>query len=265
MMPLFKSQHRRRGRRGLAHFLPVAALLFIILIMVVLFPTFFGGIFAGLGEPIWNMGSKISEQGRVSLNAAGTSVHSVVRENGRLKRENQELGQEILRLTALLEEASGTSTSQGDVDGHRRAYVLSTPGKSAYDTLIIDIGSEGGIREGDRIYSYPQVRIGSVVRVNPGTAVVELFTTPGNDVEVVLKDGVHATARGHGGGSFFIELPQTVDVEIGDIVRAATERGVVLGEIRHITDEVSTGFKGVIVESPVNPFELRYVYVENNE
>lgn len=65
--------------------------------------------------------------------------------------------------------------------------ILSKPNLSPYDTLLIDIGSDHGIIEGDTVFALGNIPIGRVAMVYSNTSKVTLFSNPGEKTSVIVS------------------------------------------------------------------------------
>jgi cell shape-determining protein MreC len=105
-----------------------------------------------------------------------------------ITKENHNLIEEIsnIRLTMTdyqilknevveLKEILGRSPSKNNLI---LGNILTKPNHSLYDTIIIDIGEDMGIKESDRVYADGNIPIGSVNKVYNNTSLVSLYTNP---------------------------------------------------------------------------------------
>ena len=146
------------------------------------------------------------------------------------------------------------------------AGVLVKPSRTPYDTLIIDAGRDHGVRAGDIVLAYGDVAIGHVREVTQRSSKVQLFSSPGDEIDVVLaKSGVTVTAIGQGGGNFLAEAPRDLDIEVGDVIIFPRIHTQIVGSVGQVTRRPADAFQAVRFATPVNVNHLRYVQVVSHD
>lgn len=187
-----------------------------------------------------------------------------------LHKENAELKESVARLSvelnnqkliidenARLKEILGRSTEKEII----LARVLAKPNMSLYDTLVIDVGLDDKIKEGDLV-SVSQSVIGTVARVSTGSSKVKLFSSPGEEVSVNIGEkNIPAIAYGLGAGNFEIKLPKESEVKEGDIVSSPENGADIVGTVGVILKKDSDAFQKILVKSPINTSELGWVLI----
>lgn len=140
--------------------------------------------------------------------------------------------------------------------------VLVKPPQNLYDILTIDVGTDQGVKVGDKVIADANVYVGEVSEVYAKTAKVTLYSSPGQKMSVVLgTNSVSAEAVGLGGGNFSIFLPREVDVKEGDVIVIPSITPNVFGVIEKVSSQDKDSFQTILFKSPVNISELRYVEV----
>ena len=231
------------------------------------FPHFFPAIVASVAMPFW----------RVELAVQGDSLRTpdaLLRENeklrlllddaeirlatvGAIESENRELKAYFGRETAT------SSDAWAPVSGRILAAVLERPPLSAYDILVIDIGTSHGLKEGDRIYAPGNVLIGRVADVLGRTSKVVLYSSPGESQSVLIGPAsVPATATGRGGGHYEARVPQGTAVSEGDFVNAPSLSDRPFGRVVATGADPAQPFDTVLIAPPVNLYQLKWVLVE---
>lgn len=192
------------------------------------------------------------------------TVSDVVDELRRVREENA-----ALRIRAALydemraerdrlyQRFGRTSETQGVI-----AHVLVSPARSPYDTFIIDAGSAHGIAVGNEVMFDTTLSIGVVEEVGAQGARVRLFSSPGVENQVSIGTSTaHMTAVGRGGGSFELEVPKDITVNVDDaLMLAGAQRGA-LGFVRSVESRDADAFQTVYAASPINLFETREVLI----
>ncbi len=178
-------------------------------------------------------------------------------------RDRRELGSEIEALKVqLATQQSNESTVKkllaentelrnlvGAVPGDRLvARVVARPNRLPYDMLMIDRGSEHGITQFAPVFLGHDQVIGVVMRVQERTSLVALTTTAGfTSTAYVYGPNIFTFAEGIGGGVLRVRVPQSVVLQLGDLV---------------ILPAIDSGIFGAITEietSPTQPEQYGYI------
>lgn len=141
--------------------------------------------------------------------------------------------------------------------------ILSKPNQSPYDTMIIDVGIEDGIVEGQKVFALGGVPIGKISLVYSNSSKVILYSNPGEITEVNIS-GVDAFLQivGRGGGNFEMVLPRDFVVEKGIEVVLPGIVPYTVGIVETIISDPRDSFKKVLLTSKVNIQGLKFVQVE---
>ncbi len=192
------------------------------------------------------------------------SKRSLIAENNALREQYSAQSIALLDRNALAEENSELKHMLGRT--LRRdtvlAAVLQKPPVSPYDTLLIDIGKDENISEGDEVIAGNSFSIGVIDAVFPHEAKVLLLSAPGKTTNV-LVGGKHllTAAVGKGGGNFEVRLPRDARVVVGDAVLLPGLSNSPLGAVAEIRVRPTDTFQTILFRLPVNLFELRHVSV----
>ncbi len=192
---------------------------------------------------------------------------SLVFENNILKEEVSRMQANVLDRNILeekvikLEEALGRSRE----DNRVVADVLAWPGWSLYDTLIIDAGAENGIVVGDRVIYAGAGVIGEIAELYDTASKVKLYSSPGEELEVVIgAQPIPSVARGRGMGNFEAKVPQGSLVIVGDEVLMSSGN-LILGMVGSVEDDRVLPFIRVLFRTTFNIAEIRSVEVIVNK
>jgi len=160
------------------------------------------------------------------------------------------------------------------------ATILSKPNQSPYDTLLIDAGTNQGVKTGDAVFALGDVPIGSVSDVSSSSATVILFSNPGTTTQVIIPSAVSAlnasatavptTAGGNvatqivgrGGGNFEIVIPKGSVLQEGAQAVLPGINAYVVGIVQKVISDPRNAFTKVLLTSPVNIQQLKFVEVE---
>lgn len=259
-MQNFPQRHRRKR-----FLFPLAAGLLAIVIASVFMLEAFSGVRAGvhqLARPLWEAGS-VGGQSFWNVIAQLRTRQALINENEALRTQlaTQQLSlleQELVeaenkRLRELWEKRTFDKTVLGQV--------LARPPLSPYDTLVLDVGESDGVMQGN-IVLVDGVPIGSVVRVYARTALVELFSTSGRQIEIVLgASSTPLTAVGQGGGFFLAEISREILVAAGDPVALAGFTPHIFGVVETVDAESADPFVTARFQNPVNMNDVVWVEV----
>jgi len=168
--------------------------------------------------------------------------------NKRLREENEELKKEVGRFSGVHEE--------------KLAAILARPNRIPYDTLVLDIGAEDSVAEGNLVLAGEDSLLGRVAQVFKKTSQVILYSAPGETLDVIVgPDNVSAIAEGNGGGNSRISLPRDIAVSEGDLIIAPSIDSLTLGVVGVVNANPADAFQEIMFKTPVNIQELRWVRI----
>jgi cell shape-determining protein MreC len=190
-------------------------------------------------------------------NSTGT-IPSYFRDRNDLREEISDLKSKVAgydgdrkTVSSLIEENKHLKLLLSSTDEPRiLANIIGRPPQLPFDAILVDIGSNDGIKENAIAYIHDNKAIGIVARVYPNSSLVALATSPGVESSVyVIGPDIYATAFGDGGGVLRVEVPQGVILEEGNPV---------------VVPAISSGVYGLIssvVSVPTEPVQVGYVTV----
>jgi rod shape-determining protein MreC len=237
-----------------------------IFVIIFLLFTFTGlrGMFLWIAKPVWQAENNLIMFWKDSFELL-SSKKSLVEENRQLKETLLKTDYYILARDFLHSENDDLKEALGRKNGSRQsvlAYVLVKPGKTPYDQIIIDAGSNFGVSVGDLILAEGSVAVGEVIEVFDGTAKVGLYSSPNKTMTVLIgPNAVQADAEGLGGGNFRVRLPKETGVKEGENIIIPSISNNVFGVIEKIESSSTDTFQDIYFKSPVNISELRLVEV----
>lgn len=220
-------------------------------------------VFVGISSPIWRAEDVVS--GKFSdIALYFSSKKSLKEENEWLKQKISEEEVKLLDYSRLqfenleLKEVYSRSENKRLVLGG----IISKPGKTIYDTLIIDAGIKNGVKNGDIVLAYGNVIIGEVGEATEHYSKVKLYSSPGEKFEGVLSgNNVFAEVFGRGGGNFEINVPRDLVVNIGEQVQSKGVNPFILGTVEDVVADPRDPLKKVLLKAPANVNELKWVFV----
>jgi rod shape-determining protein MreC len=197
-----------------------------------------------------------------------SAKRSLVEENRRLQEVNNKLNYYILTNDFLQKENENLREAVGrhsDKNHSVLSYVLIKPGKTPYDIILIDAGQNYNIEIGDLVAVDGTIVIGEVTEVYSDTSKVELYSTPGKILTVLIgPNSIQADASGVGDGNFRVKLPKETEVKEGDNIVIPSISTNVFGVVEKIEIGSTETFKDIYFKNPVNLSELKFVEILKN-
>ena len=247
---------------------------------------FRAGIFRGLsfaaGEvfrPVFHLGSKVGGS-FVNLGVYFSSKRSLSEENQELKQqlESREAGRSNYDVLVRENESLKNIISRLPEENKLvLAAILAKPNRSPYDTLLIDLGARAGVEKGDMVYAYGNMPIGRVASVTDDTSKAVLFSSPGENTQVVISDvgrqefgrptsgagtEIFWEVTGRGGGNFEMILPRDFILEKGDAVVLPGISPLTVAVAETILSDPRSPWKTALLKSPINIQEIKFVQIE---
>ncbi|MBI2820939.1 MAG: rod shape-determining protein MreC [Acidobacteria bacterium] len=194
-----------------------------------------------------------------------------------IRRQNRRLQQENLRLRVELQRLRELDQMNLRMEDYRRfqqqfqyetllAGVVAKSPPFWRSTLLVNAGSSQSVRPDDAVMT-PLGIVGRVVGVSLATAEVELITSSGTAVGVVVGEGrVPGIAQGNGDGTLSVRYISNVEpVQAGDLVlTSGTDRiyppGLAVGRVRSASNGTQI-FKEIGLNPIVNLANLQEVLV----
>lgn len=259
---LGSGRHFRPGPKRL--FGIVAVFLVVVALSATFTATPFKDFFTLLARPFWY----VQEHVMGTADSALTTMRSradLLNENAQLNQKVQEQASAILLNQVLQAENDELKNTFGR-SNHRDILLvatLSAPGVSAYDTMIIDVGADLGMKQNAPVFFSSTTAAGYISEVYATTALVQLYSHP--DEEVVVYTGekrFFTKATGQGGGNFIVKLPHDSGVKEGDLIMVPGTPASVLGLVGTIETDIAKSLQIARVRSPYNASQTHFLYVQ---
>lgn len=231
------------------------------------FLSWSSNFFNYIGKPIWQV--------EKSITSVFYNMNYLFRTKSVISKENHNLIEEIsnIRLTMIdyqilkkenddLKELLGRTPAKNNfILGN----ILTKPNHSPYDTVIIDIGKNVEIKEGNLVYANGNIPIGNISNVYEKTSLVSLYSNPGQKTEGFLDiSNASVMLTGRGGGNFEMIIPIELSVEKGIAVYIPGDTSLVIATVDEVISKPSDPFKKVILSSPVNVQNLKWIQVKKD-
>ncbi|MCX6754374.1 MAG: hypothetical protein NTU81_00905 [Candidatus Nomurabacteria bacterium] len=226
-----------------------------------------GRMFNFVGRPIWGV-EKFVTDGIYNVNYFFRTKSAISKENHNLIEEISWTKLSMVDYQILKNENNQLKELLGRVPATHNfilGNILSKPNNSPYDTLIIDIGSSLNIKEGDQVYASGNIPIGTISKVYDKTSLVSLYTNPGFKTEGFM-DITNASVEltGRGGGNFEMIIPIDLSAPKGTLVYLPGSSSLVVAVIDEVLSKPSDPFKKVILSSPVNVQNIKWIQVKKD-
>jgi cell shape-determining protein MreC len=145
----------------------------------------------------------------------------------------------------------------------KTARVLVKPPQTSYDSIVIDVGAQDGVVEGDSVFVGQNVLLGRVSKAYPSTALVEMISSAGVSTEArLLLSELSLPLVGQGGGSFKVEIPRDTPIDESDFFVSSFDMSVVLAEVVKIIGDPQDPVKTIIAKTPFNIHYASHVFVK---
>lgn len=226
-----------------------------------------GQLFNYVGKPIWKVEKSINT-GFYNIDYFFQSKALLSNENKKLTEENLNTRLSMIDYQVLKNENNELRETLGRLPLNKNfvlGNILTKPNHSPYDTIIIDIGSNLGIKDNDLVYVNGNIPIGKIAKVYDKTSLVTLYSNPGQKTEGFM-DGSNASVElvGRGGGNFEMIIPIELSADKGTIIYLPGDTSLVLALVDEIISSPTDPFKKVILSSPVNVQNLKWVQVKKD-
>lgn len=186
------------------------------------------------------------------------SLKNAALEGDLIREENREL-------KTLLGRDNSTKTvisvlEQKPDEAIMLAYILSGPVTPPYDSLVLDLGSDAGIEEGDIVIGVDGSVMGEIVEMSSKTSKVRLLSAYGLKTSVFLGENkTMIEIVGIGGGNFYIAMPREFSVRESDVAIYPGYNFRKVAIVNSIEGKEGEMFKNIFLNTPFNIKETRSV------
>lgn len=263
-MNRFLQQRKRKNKLTTAPF--VTVVIFFVLVfasILFFFPNTLTGSVHIVMQPLWTFKNTIVD---VTVNTFNLiqSKQKLILENKNLENQLKEMHFRVRASDFLYEENQALKDLLGRhvEENTILASVLTRPNVSVYDTFVVDAGRSLGVEKGNYVIVPGGIVIGLVSEVFKTTAIVKPFSTPGEEISVVMgSQRITTIATGRGGGNFVAELPRDIGVEEGDNIIMPGISPKLFGVVEKIIADTTQPFQTILFKNPVNIAELKWVQI----
>ncbi|MDQ3076833.1 MAG: rod shape-determining protein MreC [bacterium] len=260
--------NKRKKNRKIRTILIVFLLISITFLLNFFAPHFLSPMVHAVGVPAGESRGFFAEHVRNIINLL-QSKRSLVMQNRELREKQQLFSALEAEKTRLHLENISLKSQLGrkEVLAHEIiAYIVSKPGFSPYDTLIIDVGEKDGVKAGDLVVADRSIIIGEIESVLPGSSKVISYSSSGYKTDIFIGEkSIQTIAEGKGGGNFEVKLPRNADVKEGDTVMLSKYPDKLFGTITSIKISDSDTFERILFRGIVDINQLQFVTVEKKQ
>jgi cell shape-determining protein MreC len=182
-----------------------------------------------------------------------------------LKEKNIELENEAILLESAGKENEELKImlSRPDKKSYILSSIISRPPQSPYDIIVVDAGSDNGVKKGMRAIAYGSVLIGHVAEVFSGASKIKLVSYPGEETNLFIENGkISAIGLGLGGVNIEVKIPSSIKINSGDKINTEGTSHYLLGTADKIEADALNPFQKIIFRMPVNLNELQKIGIE---
>jgi len=251
--------HKKPGRRtaGIISGIGAVVVLFFMILYFWL-PHLLPALWTTVAKPFWRAQFSL-------LDGSMQSPDYVLKENADLRQQLADLTVRSQTIQATLDENVELKSLLGRASSTPSilAAIIERPPYSPYDQFIIDAGADHNFVVGSRVYAADGVLIGTISDVLSQTSKVQLYSSPGNTIQVTIGPShIPTTATGRGGGQYEADLPRDVSVTVGDYVQAPLLNDSTFAVVTAVESDPTRPFEKILFAPPINIFQLRWVMVE---
>ncbi|MEA2701946.1 MAG: rod shape-determining protein MreC [Candidatus Parcubacteria bacterium] len=235
----------------------VALLILVLLVLRLAAP----GLLTSLASPFLRTGQALTEGVGSSMTLDSRS--SLIKDRERLIRENEALNVQNATFAARVADLQRLLGNRTERAGGVLAGVLARPPVSPYDVLVVDQGSDAGVRIGATAYGSGGVPLGTVTSADARSARVTLYSHTGNVTEGWAgASRIPVKLTGTGAGGFDAEIPGTAGALVGDEIFVPGPGALPIAVITEVVTDPSSPSVVLRIRSQVNPFSLTWVTIQ---
>ena len=218
----------------------------------------------GAASPVFKF-SRFAAEKKDNIFFLFKNKQSLDEELNYLREKNIELENEIILLESAKKENEELKImlSRPEKKSYILGSIISRPPQSPYDMIVVDTGSDNGVKQGMRVVAYGSVLIGHVAETFPGVSKIKLVSYPGEETNLIMENAkISAIGLGLGGGNIEVKIPSSVKINSGDKINTEGTSYYLLGTADKIEADALDPFQKIIFRMPVNLNELQKIGLE---
>lgn len=249
-------------------FLKIAAFVLFFVILFYFKTSIFSGLsYVGQGifRPVLVSGNGISQRFK-NFTSYFLFKNSLYKENLDLKAQIEKDIADRANYYSVLQENTDLKETLGrKKEGSKMVLgaILTKPNQNPYDTVVLDIGSNLGLKEGDKVFAFGDIPVGRIVEVYPNSSRVTLFSTSGEKTQVVFSNSnTFFEIIGRGGGNFEMIIPRDFKLLKYDQVVLPGITPYIVASVETVISDPRDSFQKALLVAPVNIQNLKFLEVE---
>lgn len=182
-----------------------------------------------------------------------------------LREKNIELENGAILLESVRKENEELKIllSRPDKKSYILGSIISRPPQSPYDIVVVDAGSDNGVKKGMKAVAYGSILLGHIAEVFSNSSKIKLVSYPGEETNLFMENGkISAIGLGLGGGNIEVKIPSSVKINSGDKINTEGTSRYLLGTADKIEADALNPFQKIIFRMPVNLNELQKIGIE---
>lgn len=218
-------------------------------------------------KPLWqasdNLGTLMVDQ----VSNLNQSRQELLIENKSLRAENSKLKNSLLNQNNIKADNAQLRSILGRNQDKAKpivARVIFLPNFVPYNSLLLDIGRDNTnypVKVGDLVIADGVILVGKIASIDTTYSKARLISAEANLPVVIGTKNIPAVAVGSGAGNFTITLPKDTPVVVGDRVTAPLVNNYLIGLVGHIEKITSRPTQTILVRTPVNLWQLKWVEI----
>jgi rod shape-determining protein MreC len=211
--------------------------------------------------------TKITSPLQSSLTSAGTAITSLkskaelVKENEELNKKLEQLSLDVSQLKTLEVENQVLREQLNFVEGQGYKFVtgriISRSSQNSISTLVINRGSQDGIRISCPVVAGEGVLVGKIIEVGDHSATLLLLTDSQSRVAATIqnKDQTIGVVEGeHGISLKMAMIPQNEEIKIGEtIITSGLQENIPRGLLVGLIDKIDSASSELFSQAYVYP------------
>ncbi len=219
--------------------------------------TFFVKAINYIGQPIWQEKKTVTNNIN-NLSYLTRTRESLFKENQKILKENSSLKISMINYQLLKNQNDKLKELLGRISNARTSVlsnILMKPDNSPYDTMIIGVGENKGIKENSKVYVGGNIPVGVINKVYLKTSLVKLYSNPGTITDAVINVNnlsVNVKLVGRGSGNFEMSVPIGLVISKGTMVTLRNLNEEVVAIVEEKISDTSDPEEKIILRAPIN-------------
>lgn len=142
------------------------------------------------------------------------------------------------------------------------AAVIARPPQIPMDSLLLDRGSDDGLKLGDQVFLSENILIGRIALISSKTATIAM-TSSADFISYgyVSRTEESFEIKGAGGGFMEANVPIDFDIKENDKIISQGSADYLIAVVSSVEEDKSAGLKSVLMSLPINFDKIRVAFV----